>query len=493
MKSEPDPDERNPRFRIGNRGLSAIGTLAWALPTFLAWNLSASAQAEDGQGTLTGIAKHGPDNAFPIAALLFLVILYGFYRAAETSLDQLRPSFVRHFRESDPEKADTLQDLINNRPKFVAACDVGGFTALTLLIVMCMIIAPTVGAAAEQYKFVANYSALVVGAILVTLPVTIFTLVVGVVVPKSYAALHPITTSLALNRFIRVSSGVFGIPSSIILMLANLITRRFGAQASFAVARGTEEEIKSLVEDAQEAGELESDERELIHSVFEFGDTVAREVMTPRVDIDALPLSSTAAEVARVIESSGHSRIPLYDGTDDQIVGIVHAKDLLKALATKSDVNLRKIIRTPLFVPENKKLNELLAEMRSNKAQMAVVQDEFGGTAGLLTIEDIVEELVGDIVDEYDEEHFAWTVDADGSYLVDAKMHVDDVNHAIASSIESEEFDTLGGYVFGLFGRQPAIGEQVSDEALVFTVVETDGRRILKLRVQVQERLGVQD
>jgi putative hemolysin len=220
--------------------------------------------------------------------------------------------------------------------------------------------------------------------------------------------------------------------------------------------------------------------------VFEFSDTVAREVMTPRVDLDALPVRSEPREVADLIEQSGHSRIPLYEDTDDQIVGIIHAKDLFMAMLKGGPVNLRRLMRPPLFVPEMKTLHELLQEMRQHKSQLAVVQDEYGGTAGIVTIEDIVEELVGDIVDEYDNEQPDVSGD-DGLWTVNGKAHWSDVNYAIGSRFSSDEFDTVGGLVFGLFGRQPKSGEWIDADGYRIEVAKTDGRRILELAIRKLE------
>ena len=189
--------------------------------------------------------------------------------------------------------------------------------------------------------------------------------------------------------------------------------------------------------------------------------------MTPRVDLDAMPVKSDPADVVRVIEQTGHSRIPLYEETDDEILGVVHAKDLLGALAQGRTVDLRRQLRPVLTVPEGKGVHELLREMRAARTQMAIVQDEFGGTAGIVTIEDIVEELVGDIVDEYDAEE-PDIVEMNEGWLVSGKVHLDDLNEAIGSDFESEEFDTLGGFVFGQFGRQPGEGDSIDLERFRF-------------------------
>jgi putative hemolysin len=221
----------------------------------------------------------------------------------------------------------------------------------------------------------------------------------------------------------------------------------------------------------------------MVRSVFEFGDTIVREVMTPRMDMEALSVSATLRDVAQLVEQTGHSRIPVYDGTDDNILGIIHAKDVLSVLANGEEASLRDIMRPAFFVPESKPLHDLLQEMRQHKVQMAVVQDEHSGTAGVVTIEDIVEEVMGEIVDEYDPDLPQIVPMGDG-YLSDGKMSLYDVSEKVGVELESEEFDTIGGYVFGLFGRQPRDGDTIEMDGLKFTVRETDGKRIQSLWIE---------
>lgn len=200
--------------------------------------------------------------------------------------------------------------------------------------------------------------------------------------------------------------------------------------------------------------------------------------------MDALPVDSDPRAMIELIQDSGHSRIPVYENTDDEIVGIVHAKDLLlAAIKNGKELNLRELMRPAIFVPENKNLHELLKEMRLGRSQLAVVQDEFGGTAGIVSIEDIVEELVGEIVDEYDVEEPDLIMKENG-FVVDGKKNLDDLNSEIGTSFDSEEFDTIGGYVFGLFGRQPKCKEFIDNEGYRFEVEETDGRRISRVYVE---------
>lgn len=419
-----------------------------------------------------------------VALILAIIGLNGLFVGGETAVNLVKPVHVKHFRdEENTKRADRLQDLLDHKTNYGAACILGSHLSRVGMVLAGLLLAPGV-AKLLRPDHATEWSSMVLAATVIAIPILLLNLVLELV-PKSYAAVHPMNTSLRLYRFIKIWSVLLSPPAKLVAAVGNLITARFGAKASFTIENEAEEEIKSLVEDAKQSGAIEEDEKELLHSVFEFTDTVAREVMTPRVDLDALPATSEPEEVARIIEDTGHSRIPLFEETDDQIVGIVHAKDLLKALrqAGPEGTVLKKLMRPPFFVPETKNLHDLLSEMRGHKTQMAIVQDEFGGTAGVVTIEDIVEELVGEIVDEYDVEEPEIVTDGDVLF-VDGRTDLDDVTNALGTELESEEFDSIGGYVFGLFGRQPKPEETIEAECLRFTVVETDGRRILRLKIE---------
>jgi CBS domain containing-hemolysin-like protein len=209
--------------------------------------------------------------------------------------------------------------------------------------------------------------------------------------------------------------------------------------------------------------------------------------MTPRTDIDGCDIESSAQDVAKMIDETGHTRIPIYQGSIDRIVGVIHAKDLLKTLMMGNGSDIRELMRAPLFIPESKDLHGLLQEFRKERSLMAIVQDEFGGTAGLVTMEDLVEEIVGQIVDEYDVEEPEVQPIEEGRWLIDGRMHLDDVNDEIGADFESEEFDTLGGYVFGLCGRQPEEGDEVEDDDWSLRVAATDGRRVVRVMATRRE------
>ncbi|RYG32174.1 HlyC/CorC family transporter, partial [bacterium] len=384
----------------------------------------------------------------------------------------------------EPRRAK-LQTLVDGKSKYVAACALGNrFCRVALVFLSFLLAQGFAPGLADRLNWDFDFRAILLGALMVAIPIEVLNLMIGELLPKSYSALYPSKVGSRLFGFIRATGTVLSVFALPVAAMANLVASRFGGRASFETPNQTEEEIKALVDSAEETGEIESEEKELIHSVFEFADTVAREVMTPRVDLDSMPVDTPAVDVARVMRETGHSRIPLFEETDDQIVGILHAKDLLMAMVEDVEVRVRDLMRAPIFVPEGKSLRELLTEMRTSKSQMAVVQDEFGGTSGVVTIEDIVEELVGDIVDEYDEEMPEVVAEGVDAWSVDGKTHLDDLNHEVGATFDSEEFDTIGGYVFGHFGRQPTMGESIEIDGYRFDVIETDGRRILRLIVR---------
>jgi putative hemolysin len=472
-----EPPERYESKRLLKRVETGIGLLMVSALSAL-WMLGLNSNDQE----LAQAAGSFPGSA-AVVIILAIIALNGLFVAGETGVNLMKPVHVKHFRDEEkPTRADRIQRLLDNKANYAAACILGSHICRVGMVLAGLLLAPGV-AKYLRPDGAADWQTLILAAAIIAIPILLLNLVMELV-PKSFASLHPMRACLRLYRFVTIWAVLLSPPAKMVAAIGNLITARFGGKASFTIENRAEEEIKSLVEDAQESGEIEEDEKELLHSVFEFTDTVAREVMTPRVDIDAMPVLSDPEQVAKVIEETGHSRIPLYEDTDDQIVGIVHAKDLLNALRHSNGQAplLKKLMRPPFFVPETKNLHDLLQEMRIHKTQMAIVQDEFGGTAGVVTIEDIVEELVGDIIDEYDVEEPEILAEGD-SFLVDGKTHLDDVNDALEVELESEEFDTIGGYVFGLFGRQAKPGESIEADCLAFTVVDTDGRRMSKLRI----------
>ncbi len=248
--------------------------------------------------------------------------------------------------------------------------------------------------------------------------------------------------------------------------------------------RVTEEEIQELMNAGEEEGLINEEENQMIRSIFALGDTVVREIMVPRTDMACVSIEDGVEDVLSAIIACGHSRIPVYEGTVDNIIGLIYAKDLLKYWSVDASVVvLKKIIRSPYFIPESKNLEELLHEFKKKRVHIAIVIDEYGGTSGLVTIEDLLEQIVGDIQDEYDVEE-EWLVEQDdGSVIVDARFPIEELEEHFHIDVEREKFDTVGGLIFHLIGRIPASGEEVDNGHIHMTVLEADERRISKVRI----------
>lgn len=275
-----------------------------------------------------------------------------------------------------------------------------------------------------------------------------------------------------------------------LLALPLAIARRSNGESQQLVTI-TEDELKSLLDTGQREGLLEQDERQMIHSIFEFGDTLAREIMVPRIDVFALDVNTPVEEVVPAVLESGFSRVPVYNESIDNIVGLLYTKDLLRLWENgEEQAGLTPLLRPANFIPESKKVDELLAEMQAERIHIAIVVDEYGGVAGLVTLEDIVEEIFGEIQDEYDQaEELPYQQISDDEYLFLGRIDLDDFNDLMGTELSTEEADTLGGYLYSQIGRVPRSGESLDVDQLRLTVEQISGRRIRKVRAQRLEEL----
>ena len=273
--------------------------------------------------------------------------------------------------------------------------------------------------------------------------------------------------------------------------LAGWISGKHGGSGSPLI---TEEEIMTMVDAGEEGGAIEEEEKEMIYSIFQLSDTLAREVMVPRIDIQGLEQETQVGEATRLLLSTGHSRVPVFAGSIDQIVGVLHAKDLLRAWqAGEQERPVRDLARPAYFVPEAKKADDLLQELQDNLVHMAVVVDEYGGTAGVVTLEDIVEEIIGEIRDEYDrsEERAYQQIDSN-EFLFSGGIDLDDVNQLTGAELSKETAETLAGYIYSRLGRIPNQGDRLSSGGLEMTVEQVVGRRIRKVRATVVQPQSVE-
>jgi CBS domain containing-hemolysin-like protein len=270
--------------------------------------------------------------------------------------------------------------------------------------------------------------------------------------------------------------------------LAALMMAVLGSSASLKQRLGpvTEEEIRTWVNADQSDGGLEKDEREMIYSIFQFGETLCREIMVPRIDITGLDVNATVQQAIDIFIKSGHSRVPVYEETIDEIIGLLYAKDLLRTdLTEKEKTGIRQFLRKPYFIPESKNVDELLREMQAHGVHMAIVVDEYGGTAGLVTLEDIVEEIVGEIRDEYDQgEELEFQHVSEDEVIFSGRIDLDNVYNILGVDLTDDMADTLGGYIYGQIGRVPVGGEQIKVDGWLLTVSQVSGRRIRQVLAQ---------
>ncbi len=329
------------------------------------------------------------------------------------------------------------------------------------------------------------------GEIISTIAMTIVLFIFAEVTPKTFAIQQTDRVGLLTAPLLVFITRLVGPFAKGLLKLANVIMPGKGLKQGPYI---TEQELRASAEVASEEGEIEDEEKELIHSIFEFGDTIVREVMVPRPDIVAIEHDRTLRDVQALVLKHGYSRVPVYREDLDDVAGIVYAKDVLKALHQgKHDVPLNEVIRETHYIPESKKIAELLREMQRDKFHIALVTDEYGSVSGLVTLEDLLEELVGEIADEYDREEPELVEVGDGVYRVSGKASIDDVNELLDVELPDEEWDTVAGLMLELFGRIPKSGDDVDFQGLSFTAEEVQGRRIAKVLIARHPESGDAD
>ena len=424
------------------------------------------------------------------AIIFVLILINAFFAAAEIALVSVRRTRIKQLVEEGNARALSVQKLLDKPTSFMATIQIGVTLVGFLASAYAAVNLAGVPARWLETLGLSPATANALAVFLITLIVGFFTLIIGEIAPKSLGMQHAERIALNVAGFVHFLS-ILALPAvKVISFFSDLIVKPFGGHVRFSSPILTEEELKMLVEAGEEEGVIEEEEREMIHSIFAFTDTVTRQVMVPRTDMHTASITNTLDELLDIITSTGHSRIPIYEDNVDNIVGVVHAKDLLSVLRQeKHFFDIKGVMREAYFIPETKDVDELLAEFKRSNIQMAIVRDEYGGTAGLVTVEDLLEEIVGEIRDEYDvEEPLIEIIDEDHA-MVSARMSVDDLNEQMNLKIpESEEYETIGGFVFDLFGRQPAEGEIISYSNVDFMVADVEGGRLQRISITRTER-----
>ena len=421
-------------------------------------------------------------NTLEIVALVVLVLCSAFFSASETALVAVSRVRARALRERKVRGSGSVIQLVDDKSQVLTSILTGNTVALLAADSLATAIAIEMG--------LAN------AALWSTVAMAILLLLFGEIIPKTLAAGDSDRWLLVLSPALRVVSMVIAPVSNSFVFIANLLLRVFGIRVTHQIYV-TEEDIRALVNVGAEQRVIEEEEREMIHSVIEFGDTIVREVMTPRPEMIAVSIDDSPRRALEVVIAEGYSKLPVYQESKDDIVGIVHDRELLIARAngTLAQTSLRSLMRPASYVPETKKIAELLREMQRDKFSMSIVVDEYGGTAGLVTMEDLLEEIVGEIRDEHDvdEQEPIHIVSAQEA-VVEAGTNIEDVNDKLGTHIPTDDFETIGGYTVGLFGRLPREGEEVESDALTRLRVErTRGRRILSVRVFTSPNGAVSD
>lgn len=391
--------------------------------------------------------------------------------AAEVSLGAISRANVRRLLDEGISRAQALQTLLEDPPRFILAL-------MSLEVLAFVGAASAAGWLAAAAGWQWN-----LGIPLAILAVGVAGLVVQVVA-RSLATRSTERTALRLSVFVRGATMVLTPVTVPLLALAGVILGRDQQDVSADNVLLSEDGLRYLISTAEEPGLIEEDEKKMIASIFELGEMVAREVMVPRIDVVAVDEMTTLRQALDVIIQAGHSRIPVYHDNIDNVQGVLYAKDLLLPFRdSHDDTPVTDLMRPAYFVPESKRVDDLLRELQQRRVHMAIVVDEYGGTAGVVTIEDLLEEIVGDIQDEYDSEAPMAQQLSEREYVFDAQIRLDDISEILEVALPAEESDTLGGFIYSQLGTMPAVGSHVLYENLTFEVQSLQGRRILQVRV----------
>ncbi len=420
-----------------------------------------------------------------ILIIALLIVLNGFFVAAEFSLVRVRRSRVEQLVEEGHGGAKRLERLLSKPGRFLAVIQSGltfvGFLAATFAGAS---IVGDLERVLNDVPFIAPQAG-VASILFVTATISLFTIVFGELVPKAIAFAHAERLAFLFAVPVDVLGRVLAPLVWLLTSLTSAITHLFGITDA-QQEKMTAEELMILVERGGEQGVIEAEEQQMIGAVLELGERRVHEVMVPRIDITALAASAPLDEIISTIVREGHTRIPVYEDTIDNVIGILYAKDLLPILAKGQQPKIATILRTPLFVPESLSVDDLLHNFQRRKVHIAIVLDEYGGTAGLVTIEDLIEEIVGEIQDEYDVEEPMLEPISDDEARLDGRANIDDLTEHFGIELDAadrEQYDTVGGLVYHEIGGVPEVGDTVEVGGLTLTVESTDGRRVGKVLV----------
>ena len=410
-----------------------------------------------------------PDGTWQIIALVILLLFSAFFSASETALMTLSKIRLRHMVESEISGANLIDKLLKNPSKLLGGILVGNNIS-------------NIGASALATSLAINHLG-PSGVAIATAIMTVLVLIFAEITPKSLAAQNSEKVALKIARPLSLITFILNPLIIVLIYITNTFIKMLGGEINKAKPFITEEELKTIVSVSHEEGVLEGEEKQMIYNVFEFGDSQAKDVMTPRTDMIVANVNSTYEELIAIFKEEQFSRLPIYEETVDNIIGVLYIKDLIFFENGKEEFSIEKHMRVPYFTYEYKSTVDLFADMRAKRVPIAILLDEYGGTVGIVTIEDLVEEIVGDIDDEYDDDTDKIEVIKEDEFIVDGDTKISMVNEMIGLNIESEDFDSIGGFVTGIHGRLPKTGETVNYNDTKFIIQNTSRNRIVKLKI----------
>lgn len=419
-----------------------------------------------------------------LALILGLLLINAFLSASEIAIVSVRRSRIKQLADEGHSSAQILVALTEDPSAFLATIQVG--------ITLAGFLASAVGAVslADSLKRfllpVFGTSSAGIALLVVTLSIAFLSIVFGELVPKRLAIAEAESIAMAVARPINFLARLVSPIIWLLTAITNSSLALLGSKERVRLPSITEDELRSLVESAADEGVVDRSEQEMIDDIFDFGETTVREVMAPRIDMIAIERNTSIRDAMPKFFKSGHGRLPIYEGNLDTIVGVLYSQDVLQFLYQGgSDTQpVSDLARAPLFVPEQKKVSELLKELRISRVQLAIVVDEYGGTAGLVTLEDIIEEIVGEIRSEHRlkaESSIEWV--SENELVASARLSVDELNDLFDLDLEVSDVDTIGGLIFATLGRIPQVGEKVTLEEATFEVLSLEGKRIQRVRI----------
>ena len=406
-----------------------------------------------------------------LAVALALLALVTAAEVAVASSHRARP---RLLAEKGPFRSQSLPEYLRESREVYATLALARNLAL-------------IGSTAIVVYLVLRESGLNWATLAVTFFITLAGLVLIQAVPRLVVSANPQRWATYLGPFVAVIRIALRLPAALLDLPARLLLRGRRPSGAQEPVDDTEELIR-LAEMKDGAGTMDAEEREMIRGIMALDETTAREIMVPRTDIVAVPSDASFEEVARIIVEQGYSRIPVFENTIDNVIGVVYAREVLGFLTNGGrPPDVKSLARPPYFVPESKRVDELLTEMRRNKLSIAIVVDEYGGTAGLVTVEDLLEEIVGEIADEFDRDEETIHRISDSEAILDARVSIDELEELFGVKVEEGDFDSVGGFILSHLGKMPTVGEEVRVDGLVVRILSVSGRRIKRVRVIKEE------